>query len=293
MNKVFLTMIVFLAANITFAQSDYQDVVFLKNGSIIRGIISEQVPGELLKIETADGNLFVFRIDEVEKMEKERIATSKPAAKLNYDYVGGCKWYFSFGGSSNIVGDVPFTFGKYEFGYYISPQSLLSFEIGYGRYTEKEIGTFDWYEPFSDGRTIYHLDGKINSDYTISTFFASWSYIKDLSDRFQWRIGPTSGLLMMSGGFAFDPSGLKGEPDRQFTSELAFAFGANTGIMWNFSTKKRWFLDLGWKLYGNTGISFEEREVYDVTVDKKDFPYVGNQINLSIGRRFSKVKNCD
>jgi hypothetical protein len=53
------------------AQTQYEDVVYLKNGSIIRGIIIEQVPNESLKIETPDRNVFVFRIDEVLKITKE------------------------------------------------------------------------------------------------------------------------------------------------------------------------------------------------------------------------------
>lgn len=49
------------------------EVVYLKNGSIIKGIIVEQVPGESLKIQTADGSLFVFKMDEVLKTTKEPI----------------------------------------------------------------------------------------------------------------------------------------------------------------------------------------------------------------------------
>ena len=66
-------MVVLLTTTIAFAQNNYQDVVYLKNGSIIRGTIIEQVFNESLKIETADGNLFVYKISEVEKMTKERV----------------------------------------------------------------------------------------------------------------------------------------------------------------------------------------------------------------------------
>jgi hypothetical protein len=55
----------------TVQAQNYEDVIHLKNGSVIRGIIVEQVPNESLKIETRDGNLFVYQIDEVEKMTKE------------------------------------------------------------------------------------------------------------------------------------------------------------------------------------------------------------------------------
>lgn len=52
---------------------NYQDVVYLKNGGIIRGVIVEQQPNVLLKVKTGDGNLFVFQMAEVEKMTKEEI----------------------------------------------------------------------------------------------------------------------------------------------------------------------------------------------------------------------------
>lgn len=59
------------------AQGTMEDVVYLKNGSIIHGTIVEQVPNVSIKIKTADGNLFVFRIEEVEKITKEEKAGGK------------------------------------------------------------------------------------------------------------------------------------------------------------------------------------------------------------------------
>ena len=63
-------MLVIFTATIAFAQSNYQDVVYLKNGSIIRGVIIEQIPNQSLKIKTAGGSLFMFKMNEVEKIEK-------------------------------------------------------------------------------------------------------------------------------------------------------------------------------------------------------------------------------
>lgn len=45
-----------------------EDVVHLKNGGIVRGIIIEQVPGESLKIQTLGGSVFIFTMDEVAKI---------------------------------------------------------------------------------------------------------------------------------------------------------------------------------------------------------------------------------
>jgi hypothetical protein len=49
----------------------YVDVVYLKNGSIIKGMIIEQVPNVSLKIQTRDESVFVYKMDEVQKMTKE------------------------------------------------------------------------------------------------------------------------------------------------------------------------------------------------------------------------------
>lgn len=50
----------------------WDDVVHLKNGSIIRGMIIEQVPNVSLKIRTADGNVFAYEMDQVAKTTREQ-----------------------------------------------------------------------------------------------------------------------------------------------------------------------------------------------------------------------------
>lgn len=56
--------------------NDYQDVVYLKNGSIIRGIIIEQVPNKQYKIQTIDKSIFVYSMEEVEKIAREEIVNT-------------------------------------------------------------------------------------------------------------------------------------------------------------------------------------------------------------------------
>lgn len=60
---------VLFASTISNAQT-LQEAVYLKNGSIIKGTIIEQVPNEALKIKTADGSIFVYQMSEVEKITK-------------------------------------------------------------------------------------------------------------------------------------------------------------------------------------------------------------------------------
>ncbi len=60
------------------AQDGREDVVYLKNGSIYRGIIIEQVPGVSLKIETVGGNVFFVALADVAKFTKEKKEESAP-----------------------------------------------------------------------------------------------------------------------------------------------------------------------------------------------------------------------
>ena len=76
MFRRFLIILLFLTTTIcsnVLAQDNYQDVVYLKNGSIIHGMIIEQTPGKSLKIQTANDDVFVFSFDEIDKITKEQI----------------------------------------------------------------------------------------------------------------------------------------------------------------------------------------------------------------------------
>ena len=40
-----------------------QEIVYLKNGSVIRGTVIEQVPNKSIKVQTADGSIFVYQMN--------------------------------------------------------------------------------------------------------------------------------------------------------------------------------------------------------------------------------------
>ena len=69
---IIICVLVFAFVSHASAQQ-YQDVVYLKNGSIIRGVIIEQIPGDSLKIQTRGGSVFVHRMSEVLKIAKEPV----------------------------------------------------------------------------------------------------------------------------------------------------------------------------------------------------------------------------
>jgi len=81
MIRVFCTCIFLLAfASNIYSQGNYEDVVYLKNGSVIHGLIIEQVPNESLKIQTRDKNIFVFKMDEILKITKEQPVVQPPVS---------------------------------------------------------------------------------------------------------------------------------------------------------------------------------------------------------------------
>lgn len=49
------------------------DVVTLKNGSVIKGLIIEQIPGKSIKLKTFDGSVFTFLTSEIDKFGKEEV----------------------------------------------------------------------------------------------------------------------------------------------------------------------------------------------------------------------------
>ncbi|MCB0755465.1 MAG: hypothetical protein H6603_02295 [Flavobacteriales bacterium] len=56
---------------VLFAQQGMQDVIYLKDGSIYKGIIIETVPNVSYKIKSKDGNVFAVKIEDIEKITKE------------------------------------------------------------------------------------------------------------------------------------------------------------------------------------------------------------------------------
>jgi len=71
--KKYLVLCVFVfISSFALAQGNLQDVIHLRNGSIIRGVIIEQVPNVSIRLQTVDGNIFVFQIDEIERMTREQ-----------------------------------------------------------------------------------------------------------------------------------------------------------------------------------------------------------------------------
>ena len=91
---IFLFILLITTFYLGFSQ-EYLDVIYLKNGSIIKGIIIEQTANQKIKLKTNDGSIFVYEFNEIEKIEKilkEKDETGH-AISMEKTALGGYRFY--------------------------------------------------------------------------------------------------------------------------------------------------------------------------------------------------------
>jgi hypothetical protein len=225
MKKLFTLLFVLSSSLIVFAQQYYQDVVYLKNGSIIRGTIIEQIPNRSIKIETADKSVFVYQFNEIAKFSKEALArgrrkySNSSSSKHESGYVGVVDVGYAVG-----VGDYGLNFINLTMinGYKFNPY----FSLGFG------TGTRLYYD--SDAiLTPFFLNFQVNFiDSPIYPFFAlSTGYSFDLSDDFE----ATGFLVNLNVGVHF---------------EVSDKFGINVGIGYEGQWAEFYDYDYSYNYYG-------------------------------------------
>lgn len=125
MRKKITILFFMLITALAFAQSNYQDVVYLKNGSIIKGVIIEQVPNKSIKIETSGGSVFVYKMDEIEKLTKEYLKAKSNNSQNNRE----TKSKFELGYQ---IGSGDFGMDRLKLNVLTYYSVSNSFSIGYG-----------------------------------------------------------------------------------------------------------------------------------------------------------------
>ena len=72
---LFLMALAFMA--IAAAAQSTCDVIFLKDKTFVKGTIIEQIPNEMLKVQTEDGKVHSIRLADIEKITQETLEESK------------------------------------------------------------------------------------------------------------------------------------------------------------------------------------------------------------------------
>lgn len=97
--------VAFFAATQVVAK-EMEDVVYLKNGGIVRGTVIEQVAGKSLKIVRFDGKEFRYKMKEIDKISKETVMRMRAIGKKKNPMV-------ALGLSFPMIGTGQFYNGQY------------------------------------------------------------------------------------------------------------------------------------------------------------------------------------
>lgn len=77
MRKLILIFGFYLLISSILGATNYEDVVYLKNGEIIRGLIIEEVPNKSITIQTFTNNIYIYQIGDIEKIKREELTPKR------------------------------------------------------------------------------------------------------------------------------------------------------------------------------------------------------------------------
>ena len=140
--KRFMLLLMFVCISaLNGVAQNYQDVVYLKNGSIVKGVVVEQVPNQSIKIQTSDGSIFAFDMSEVIKMTKEENIRrgSSSFSGNNYKIMSKYRGFIDFG---YTIGTGTFKVGRIELttshGYQFNPMFFVGIGAGVSYWFDSE-----------------------------------------------------------------------------------------------------------------------------------------------------------
>ena len=113
--------------NVTSQVNNQVDVIYLKNGNIVRGYVIEKTPGVDIKFKTVDGSVIIYSFDDITKMDKEeyKITNKALSERVNYEkttlFLGGIALHPSQTSGFIMLGKMQ------NYGGYLKLQSNLNF----------------------------------------------------------------------------------------------------------------------------------------------------------------------
>jgi hypothetical protein len=233
--------------------NNYLDVVYLKNGSVIRGTIIEQIPNESIKIETNDDSIFVYSMDGIEKITKipqtpkraireTRNLNSSPrmprtGTGLQRGYKGMLDFGYSFGDMNRIhlnyingVQATPyFSFGVGTGIHYYFNSSYYYFDSSYGYYYGYNDNRDDIFIPlfldfrfnFMNRRVSPYLSFDLGYAFDASNDFETGGALFNLTAGVTFK---TSRLTAIHLGLGFEGQAFDGFDYMQNAVALKFGF---------------------------------------------------------------------
>ncbi|MFV0332193.1 MAG: hypothetical protein ACK5KL_20575 [Dysgonomonas sp.] len=182
------------------AQNYNQDNVHLKDGSVIKGVVIEQIPNKSIKIKVADGSIYVYSMDLIEKIVKEEAPLNNqriynnvqnnnynPQGQYGRGYDSG---YYKYSRDYDITGYRGFV----DFGYTIG---VGDFDLGRLELLTSHGAQINPYFFIGAGTGVHYYctDG---ADEFMIPFFADF--------RGSFMTGVVSPVIGLKAGYTFDAS---------------------------------------------------------------------------------------
>jgi len=224
----YLLILLFGINSIVIAQDNPIDVVYLKNGSIIRGVIIEQVPNKSLKIQTRDNSVFVYNFEDIEKITKE--LTNLNTSKNNINNSGTIKR------DNNLV-----EYKRKGF----SNITTINYALGFGEYAKESQTYFSGDKNEDNSFGINTINGiQIDEHFFLGLGFGIDIYksVKLVPITFNLKTtllkGKTSPTINLSGGYSYGLDDAVGGP----------VFNGSIGIKTFLNEKIAFVLDIGYRM---------------------------------------------
>ena len=279
MKKLIAVMLFLTISIISLAQQNYQDVVYLKNGGIIHGIIIELIPNKSIKIQTTDNNVFAYQMDEIDKIIKEPLEIDTKQNNINQKRKG----YIGLSlGPSFPLGDFKeknnFPFGTGLTGPETTSTGLQFTLVNFGYLFTEHFGIAgSWFGAAysrSSNRN-YELD-----PWSCGALMVGPLLSYPISEKLEWDLRPMIGCSVCSG----DP-----ENTTPVTIESSMALIVNLGTVFRIHAGKR-FSFLLTADYFSTKLKFEDLWVGSSSAKEQAI----NAISLGFGFAYRlKSKNRD
>ena len=247
--KISLFILLILSGASVYGQQAMQDVVYLKNGSIIRGVIISLEPSKALKIETADRSVFVFQMAEVEKIEKEKAPDTNRIVKTDNTVK-----YVDFNGNENeepesgYLGLISLGYGfnqnetvsnvlKFDFinAYRINPYFSMGVGVGVRKYNFEQALLMPIYADLrvkfiKNSPVVPYLVLGIGNSIDADSWFSSGGLLANSSFGISIKLGQSSALNI---GLAYESQKAKYEERSWYDEETDItleSIGLNFGL---------------------------------------------------------------
>lgn len=243
MKKLFALFIFLLCCFLASAQQNMEDVLYLKSGKVVRGIILEQ-NNNGVKILVLGRYKFIYATSEIDKMTKEpstsnytytKTSTRPTVAPVEQKPVSPSGYYGLIElGYGMQVGDKGYDIGKFNFinGYRFSPHFSAGIGVGlrYYAYDVFEENFFGYSDLIETGGIPVFLD--------LRAHFSK---------------GNVSPYLVLNAGFTFD--------SQMFEPNLMISPGA--GVKIKVSRKSSFLVGISYDIQEYTLYDFEQESLLD------------------------------